>query len=125
MKALAALVGFALLASDAQAQSLKDELSEQCGKRAAEIFAKEDQSPSAKYETHYNSRVDKCFYIEITNHERGKGRLKVMRLYDVNENREIAGYHKWDNVLVYCWVQGKYCKTEEEWRGLIKSHMED
>jgi hypothetical protein len=36
MKGVAAAVSFALLASDAQAQSLKDDLSEQCGKLAAE-----------------------------------------------------------------------------------------
>jgi hypothetical protein len=60
MKALAALVGFALLASDAQAQSLKDELSEQCGKRAAEIFAKQKKfgrpNPTSSCLTHPTPR---------------------------------------------------------------------
>jgi hypothetical protein len=42
MKAFAALVAFALLTSGAQAQSpkQKSELSEQCRKRAAEVFKK-------------------------------------------------------------------------------------
>jgi hypothetical protein len=131
MKAFAVLVGFALLAGGAQAQSLKEkyELSAQCGKRAAETFRKDWKgfpSKRANYEHHHNSRLNKCFYIEITNnHERGKGPLRVMRLYDLHENGEIAGYHKWEDDLVYCWVQGKLCASEQEWRALIKQFMED
>jgi len=130
MKALGVLLSV-VLATGAQAQSLKEkyELSERCGKLAAETFAKdqEDQSPSgrANYENHYNSRLNKCFYMEVTNHERGKEPLRAMRLYDLSEGREIAGYHEWGNALVYCWVQGKYCRNEEEWRALIKPFMEE
>ena len=132
MKRIGVLVSLALLATGAQAQSLKEkyELTERCGKLAAERFAK-DVSPEVdreaiKYENYYNSRLNKCFYIEITNnHERGKGPLRVMRLYDLHENGEIAGYHKWEDDLVYCWVQGKLCASEQEWRALIKQFMED
>jgi hypothetical protein len=130
MKAILALLSL-VLASGAQAQSLKEkyELSERCAKQAAETFAKdwEGQSPSqrANYENRYNSRLNKCFYMEVTYHERGKEPLRAMRLYDLNENREIAGYHEWGNALVYCWVQEKKCRNEEEWRALIKPFMED
>ena len=66
-----ALLGL-VLASGAQAQSLKEksELSEQCGKKAAELFEKswgKREDELNHYESHYNSRLNKCFYVEWTN----------------------------------------------------------
>ena len=99
MKAFAALVGFALLASGAWAQSLKEkyELSAQCGMLAAETFRKywgSGISTSStgqiigKYENHYNYRLNKCFYLEISDsYERGKSPFRLMRLYDLDEQR--------------------------------------
>jgi hypothetical protein len=131
MKTIAAVVGIALLATGAQAQSLKEkyELSERCGKHAAETFRKDWKgfpSKRANYEHHHNSRLNKCFYIEITNnYERKIGLSRVMRLYDLYENKEIAGYDKFGNIVGACYAQEKQCKSEEEWRALIKPFMED
>ena len=129
MKAFAALVGFALLATGAQAQSLKEkyDLSVQCGRQAAEAFKKETNSQATNYEDHYNFRLNKCFYIEITNgyDEHLKASVKDMMLYDLNGNRQIASYHKWGNTVELCVVEQKQCKTEAEWLALIKPFMED
>jgi len=47
-------------------------------------------------------------------------------LYDVSENIEIASYSRVEGVAPsICLVQDKKCKSEEEWRALIKSFMED
>ena len=46
-----------------------------------------------------------------------------MVAFDLNENREIATYFK--GAFVTCSVQGKGCRTEDEWRTLIKPFMED
>ena len=142
MKAFAALVGFALLASGAWAQSLKEkyELSAQCGMLAAETFRKywgSGISTSStgqiigKYENHYNYRLNKCFYLEISDsYERGKSPFRLMRLYDLHENREIGALLSTTVFLLEektasCWVQGKECRSEKEWRALIKPFMEE
>jgi hypothetical protein len=141
MKAFAALVGFALLASGAWAQSLKEkyELSAQCGMLAAETFRKywgSGISTSStgqiigKYENHYNYRLNKCFYLEISDsYERGKSPFRLMRLYDFQESREIGVFVGTTVFLeektAHCSVQEKECKSEEEWRALIKPFMED
>jgi hypothetical protein len=129
---LAMIAASLVLAGSAQAQSLKEkyELSERCGKQAAETFAKDwnqaPPSPKANYESHYNLRLNKCLYIEITNtYERGKSPIRALRLYDLHENRELAGYIKWDPLPVHCYVEQKLCESEKEWRTLIKPFMED
>jgi hypothetical protein len=113
------------------AQPNKEQYELQCGKWAAEVFAKEWDSgisniASGNYENHYNSRLNKCIYLEISNtYSRGKP-FRAMRLFDLNENREIATYSKIEgDAFVFCLVEGKVCRTEDEWRTLIKPFMED
>jgi hypothetical protein len=53
----------------------------------------------------------------------------LMRLYDLHENIEIGGFLGTTVFLVeeettYCWVKGKECKTEKEWRALIKQYID-
>ena len=105
MKAIGVLLSLAF-ATGAQAQTAKEkyELSAQCRKQAAETFRKDGkgQFPSkrANYENHYNSRLNKCFYIEITNtYERKIGLSRVMRLYDLHENREIGALLSHNSIL--------------------------
>jgi hypothetical protein len=120
-----------VLATEAEAQTPteKYELSERCGVRAADFFARDwKQSPSykANYENHYNVRLNKCFYIEIINmYERGKDPLRSMTLYDLHENRQIGLYVKSGDLIVSCSAQQRYCRSEQEWRALIKPFMED
>ena len=95
MKVIGVLVGLAF-ATGAQAQSLIDkyELSERCGKRAEEVFAKGKEETTGlilaadNYENHYNSRLNRCFYLEI--HETGE--TKSLRLFDLNDHKEIGSY---------------------------------
>ena len=142
MKALGALLSLALLATGAQTKSAKEkyELSEQCGKQAEETFRKYWRSGIfetdiaqiiVKYENHYNYRLKKCFYLEISDsYERGKSPSRLMRLYDLRENKEIGGFLSTTIFLLEektasCWVQGKECRSEREWRASIKPFMED
>ena len=133
MKAIGVLVSLALV-TGAQAQTPQEkyeyELSALCGKQAAATFAKEwsGSSFNVTYENHYNSRLNNCFYLVIHN-ERGNDRLRSRTLFDLNENREISNYSKLGgDASVVCWMrgeQGNQCKSEEEWRALIKPFMED
>ena len=142
MGAIAAVVTFALFATGAQAQSAKEksELSAQCVKQAEETFRKYWRSGIfetdiaqiiVKYENHYNYRLNMCFYLEISDsYERGWSPSRLMRLYDLHENREIGAFlgttvFLLEEKTASCWVQGKQCKSEAEWRALIKPFMED
>jgi hypothetical protein len=130
-----ALLALLLFGTASQAQPNKEqyELQERCGKRAAEFFAKAWASEvsntasgqtRANYENHYNSRLNKCIYLEISNSfQRGEPPFRLMRLFDLNENREIATYMKseGDAFAFLCSVQDKGCRTEAEWRTLINT----
>ena len=142
MRAILILAAMAVLARPAQAQSAKEkyELQMLCGKQAAERFAKDrdqdiiDDSGGARseYENHYNARLNKCIYLLTTMlASRDRSFLKVMTLFDINENREIARFAFGQTELLSCWLQEKAslpqsnCRTEQEWRQLIKPFMEE
>ncbi len=126
------LVGTATYAQPNKEQYVQ----ERCGKRAAEVFAKRWGSgvknsvagqTIASYENHYNSRLNKCIYLEIANtYEGDLPSFMWMKLFDLNENGEIAVYSKAEGLpSAFCLVQAKWCGTEAEWRTLIKPFMED
>src|SRR6266487_5817302 len=87
-------------ASYAQPNKEQYELQKRCGKQAAEVFAKRWGSgvknsaagqSVAEYLNHYNSRLNKCIYLETINtYNRGLPSFMWMKLIDLNENREIA-----------------------------------
>jgi hypothetical protein len=82
------------------------------------------------YENHYSARLNKRFFLEISL-SNNKGRLtksKDMRLFDLNENKEYGIYM--DGFCdgcgpITCLVQGQVCRSENEWRQLLKPFMED
>ena len=142
MKLIVASSGLALFASGAWAQSLKQkhELREQCGKHAADTFRKfwstgifgtNAGQTIGNFKDHYNFRLNTCFYLEISDsYERGKTSFRLMRLFDLDENRQIGAYEGTKTLFLegetgLCSVQGKQCDSEEEWRALIKPFMED
>jgi hypothetical protein len=73
---LAIIAASLILIGSAQAQTAteKYDLEQRCGRRAAETFAKDWEggtpgirkgNTTANYENHYNSRLNKCFYLEM------------------------------------------------------------
>jgi len=131
MKAIGVLVSL-VLASGAQAQSLKEksELSEQCGKKAAELFEKswgKREDELNHYESHYNSRLNKCFYVEWTNSLKDGFPFFSSILYDLNENKEYGSYAMWMKFpeKPLCQVQMKSCESQDEWAELIKPFIKD
>jgi len=133
----------ALWATVAQAQTETERynLQEQCGKRAVEVFGKEwgtgfsntDKGQTiADHRHHYNLRLNKCFYLELSTiyprerqYSRPAGALSSSRLFDLQENREIGTYHQLEDEIVACDVQGKECHSLLEYEALIKPFMED
>jgi hypothetical protein len=130
VKAIVAFLSLGLLASGAQAQTIRQkyELSERCGKQVAKVFAKSEHLFPARYENHYSFRLKTCFYL-VTIDIRGEAPAKTMTLFNLNENREIASYTRLDGPQGFCFGQGMpddaWCGSEEEWRSLIKPFMED
>jgi hypothetical protein len=123
-------------ASHAQPNREQYELQERCGKRAAELFKREyssgfktrDTTTMFNYENHYSARLNKCFFLEIADlYEKGKGSTKSLRLFDLNENKQygICMSSFGDGVPYPCFVQDQVCRSEDEWRTLIKPFMED
>jgi hypothetical protein len=127
---------FMMLACPVFAQSNQERyiLQERCGKQAAATFKSEWASNVtntdkgqvvANYQNHYSERLNKCFYLEIsTTYEKVKDKtesLKMMRLYDINENKEYANY----TGGLLCTVNGTSCGSEQEFTQLIKQYMEN
>jgi len=88
------------------------------------------------YQSHYNSRSNKCFYLlkregHRENYRDSRGLYKIIMLIDLHENRGIGSYEgmtterTMEEKTFDCLVQEKKCKSEEEWRALIKPFMED
>jgi hypothetical protein len=121
---------------DAGAQPNKElyELQERCGRRAEETFKKEWGTNIVNtaygqiigsYENHYSPRLNKCFYLESsTSYERKDNKstsLKGLRLFDLNDNKEYATFIEG----LTCDVRGQQCRSEAEWRELVKPYMDD
>jgi hypothetical protein len=132
--AIAGLLCFSAYVS-AQPNKQSYELQERCGKRAAEVFDREYGSDKNgqtlfNYENHYSARLKKCFFLEIAmsyEREEGKPASKIMRLFDINENKEYGTFVSGPTggTPLACVVRGKNCQSESEWRQLLKPFMED
>jgi len=82
------------------------------------------------YENHYSARLKKCFFLEIAmsyEREEEKPGSKIMRLFDLNENKEYGTFVSGptESTPLACVVRGKNCQSEGEWRQLLKPFMED
>jgi hypothetical protein len=129
----------AVWATVAQAQTATERynLQERCGKFAAEVFAKEwgtgfsntdNGQAFAAYRNHYNFRLNKCFYLELSTVEPRSGDERPFnssRLFDLHEITEIGTYQQLGDEVVSCDVQGKECHSLLEYQALIKPFMGD
>jgi hypothetical protein len=133
------LVAATCLIGVAQAQPDKalHEQQARCGRQAAQTFQQEWGGNAvstkkahivASYQSHYSPRFNTCFHLEITTTTPraalDKTSIKTLRLYDLNENREYGTFIG-GSPLHVCKVQGTPCGSEAEWRGLVRSFMEE
>ncbi len=142
-----AIAGLVWFTTHVSAQPNKElyELQERCGKRAEEFFRREYGPASGKdgqmfnYENHYSSRLNKCFFLLIfVSFEKGKlDSTTSMLLSDLNDKKEYGEFHAGPTVTrpdgtplgvestpLACVVRGKICRSESEWRQLVKPFME-
>ncbi len=129
-KCIAIAASLLVTGMSAYGQSRKEiyELQERCGKRAEEIFEKDFPTSERKglelFENHYSVRLNKCFMLEINTlmiRDAGKTTSsKFLTLVDVNDNKVYGSFSPLE-----CEVQGKTCRSEQEFRALIRPFMED
>lgn len=123
-------------AAHAQPDKVLYELQERCGKLAAEVFQREwggqhmvtvkDGYITADYENHYSPRLNKCFYLQKSNSVSKTMGVQSLDLYDLNENRQLGNFTTGTRIgIEQCQVQGKTCRSEEEWRELAKPFLEE
>jgi hypothetical protein len=102
-------------------------LQKNCGKLAAETFRREPADENrVDYRSHYNLRLNKCFYEETYISPTPVGINMWVYLSDLQDNRIYGGFHMSTNIgLFYCNLLDKECHSEAEWNGLVKPYMED
>jgi len=123
------------------------ELQERCSKRAEEVFKDDGRVTRAgngqpvvfDFENHFSLILQKCFALETTlifpTHKASKGKEQAIVAYfllDVNEHRSVASFMKVfgtkaptaESRTAICFVDGKKCQSEDEFRALIKPYME-
>ena len=133
----ASVAAWAATVAHAQTATERYNLQERCGKFAAEVFAKEwgtgfsnmdNGQTIADYRNHYNFRLNKCFYLELSITEPRSGDERPFsssRLFDLYESTEIGTYQQLGDEVVSCDVQGKECQSLVEYQALIKPFMQD
>jgi hypothetical protein len=120
-----------LVGSSGRSQPNKEqyELEERCGKRADEVFRREYETKEEKdslfnYRNHYNPRLNKCFFLEISTSMIGRHTMATMyRLFDLNENKELGNFYKASDGVMSCVVGTHSCASEAEWNTLISPYM--
>jgi hypothetical protein len=114
------------------------ERSEKCAKSAAQWInkpgdTKEGVSGDAmgttvmNYTNHYNSKLNQCLALVTTRYvPKDKGAtVRTKALYNIHENKEIAGITKINDGVVECKFNDEWCRSEDEWEALVKPYMEE
>jgi hypothetical protein len=124
--AVLAMIARELAATTAAADALH-QLQENCEKLAAETFRREPADEyRVAYRTHYNARLNKCFYEETYISPTRVGINMWVYLSDLQDNRIYGGFHISTTIgLFYCNLQNKECHSASEWNGLVKPYMEE
>ena len=101
------------------------ELQERCGERAEEVFRGAwgpdgvKSGIRATYRNHYNTRLNKCFYLLTTT----SSTMTREILFDIHEMRDY-GMLSTNDGRSSCTLLGKPCASKE-WEILIRPYMED
>ena len=116
------------------------DLRERCGEYCQEYFIKQYGATGVNksdgdttynnYVNHYSKKLKKCFML-VTSRSVPKSKNDTIMTFeiiiDVHENKTIGDFvrsHK-NNFISQCNVLEQICKSETEWRQLIKPYMEE
>jgi hypothetical protein len=129
---LIAVLSLCSAANAAEPNAVPYQLQERCGKRAEEALRASGWIPAkdlASIQSHYNSRLNRCFAIQRT---MINGDPNV-NLFDVNEGKDYGEFilshvqYKGELTLIVteCYVEKKHCRSAEEWEELARPYMEE
>jgi hypothetical protein len=134
-------IAFALIAAPAgaAAASTSQELSQQCQESAAKYKAEAwpkgamaDSGLHAKFESHYNAKLNRCFVLETVSQVSRSPALKrilpreTQRLLDADDKTEFGKYDSWgDGPPMTCSLQETKCASRQEWLRLVEPFMEE
>ena len=132
--AMVVLLGVSL--ANAQPNKEAYDLQDRCGRRAAEVFAKNyenfelgGRTHSYSYRNHYSPRLNKCFFVvQHLDYAHGKinEAVRVLELFDVNENNNYGTFIGTRGTPpTMCEVRDRECKSESEWYELVRPYMDD
>lgn len=129
--------------ASSEPNKIEYELSEKCSKSSELMFNQKHQSNIENtkegqmvsgFENHYNSDLNKCFYMESNTIINGKKGTIYTELYDLNDNKIIAtllydpatckgAYSSSDCPIFMCIVGNEKCSTTKEFQKAIKKFM--
>jgi len=114
------------------------ELQEKCGKTTENEFKKEwgngivntkDGQTTANYQSHYNKKMNKCFYLlNTTIYPKKKDLIGIMEsksIWDILENKNYGLIDSNKDGILSCQVNENRCHSKNEWESLTKSYMND
>jgi hypothetical protein len=139
------VMSFATVGVSAEPNKEQYDLQERCGKRAEQMFKSDNPGQSGgsvitnteggqditTYQNHYSATLNKCFYLltstSINYKKKPENTTILMTILDLNENKEYGSFFKrsQDSVPSHCTVRNEVCRSESEWRELLKLYMEE
>ncbi|HEY8069155.1 MAG TPA: hypothetical protein VIF38_09725 [Burkholderiales bacterium] len=114
------------------------ELTGQCEKKSREQFRRDwkdggapaqDGQAAADFASHYNAKLDTCFYLLTV--KRSADAVNLM-LFDINDGEQYGEYlgppdagSPQTGMPATCRIESMYCASRREWEVLASSFMED
>lgn len=134
------LLGFSQVVFSEQSKSDKElyELQEKCGKTTRDEFRREwgngivntkDSQMVSNYQSHYNKKLNKCFYLlTTTTYIKTKdlnSSMEMRSLWDIQENKSYGELDTTLTRLFKCTVGVNRCSSKEQWETLVIPYMND
>jgi len=113
----------------AEPNKAESELVERCSKAAADWFkrnwGKTASGEEASFESHYGTRGNKCYAFLKYALPKREPPLLVLHLFDINGSRELGRFSRSGaDAPSQCEVMETVCKSEKEWRDLVRALIE-
>jgi hypothetical protein len=84
---------------------------------------------SANYKSHFNTKLNKCFYLLSTSTISKKSTRNITfgteQLTDINKNKEYGSYMGDYKLIEHCKVDDTVCGSKAEFEELIKHYLEE
>jgi hypothetical protein len=113
-------------AAPAQSREQLRALGERCGGKAREQFRRDWKDGGARFDSHYNAKLNTCFYLLTVGHPANGGTVRIT-LFDIDGGEQYGEYSgaAAAESPAACRVEAMYCASGREWEVLLRPYMED